>query len=61
MAQHIGKEAALRGIKHWQAEKNAALAQIESGKFPEYDDNCRAYIRECSEYIAKLAAAAGLN
>jgi hypothetical protein len=51
----------LRTIAHWQTEKDNALAQIESGKYPEYDDNCRAYIKECTGYIKHFARLAGVN
>jgi hypothetical protein len=53
-------EAARRGIAHWQAEKDHALAQIESGLHPKYDDNCRAYIVECTDYIKMYMVRVGI-
>jgi hypothetical protein len=53
-------EAAKRGIAHWQAEKDRTLVQIESGLHPEHDDNCRAYVVECSDYIKALMKRVGL-
>lgn len=47
-------EACQRGIRHWESEINATRRQIAGGKYPEYDRNCRRYIRECRSQIRYL-------
>lgn len=54
-------DVALHQIKHWQSEQAAAQAQIESGKYPEFDDSAREYIRECAYYIKRLKERAGIE
>jgi hypothetical protein len=43
-------------IAHWEREIAAAEAQIKGGEYPRYDDNQRAYIKECRRYIKRLKA-----
>ena len=40
-------------IAHWEREIAAARAQIASGEYPRYDDNQRAYIKECRRYLKR--------
>ncbi len=41
-------------IAHWEREITATRSQIQSGAFPQFDDNCRRYIKECRRYIRNL-------
>ncbi len=41
-------------VAHWQEEIRDTKAQIASARHPEYDANCRRYIRACRGAIRRL-------
>lgn len=56
-----GRTAIVRCIDHLQHEIDESMAQIESGKYPLYDDNCRKYIKECRTQIKRYMSMAGIE
>ena len=55
-ASPVGQAAIDRAIASLEAEIDSAQRQIEAGKYPAFDANCRAYIRETHSILVKWVA-----